>query len=141
LIFSPILYDNPSLIPVFYRLKSLYLLTKDLRFPSKYALQLIERFPSLIHLELEVYSLDKCIPLLDVLLDGLPKLIHLKIHFHKNKSLHDGTCLTNHVIERRRQAFPHYIFKEDEIYVIIDGKILHIYLNGCLICETTKFAV
>jgi len=141
LIFSSILYNNPSFIPIFHRLKSLYLLTKGIYFPVKYALNLIERFSSLIHLELEIYSVDKCRPLINILLDGLPKLIHLKIHFHKNKLLCDGTCLTNHVIERRRQAFPHHIIKEDEIYVKIDGKILNIYLSGCSICEKKNFTL
>jgi hypothetical protein len=140
-IFSSLLYDDLSLIHVFAQLQSLYLVSKYIGFPLEYALQLVEWFPSLVHLELEIYSVDTFVSLLNVLLDGLPKLIHLKIHFHKNKLLCDGTCLTNHITERRRQAFPHHIIKDDEIYVKIDGKILNIYLNGCSICEKTNFTL
>ncbi len=141
LIFSPILYDNSSLTHIFHQLQSLYLLKEYIGFPIKYATKLIQRFPSLIHLELEIYSVDKCIPLLDILLDGLPKLIHLKIHFEKNKLLTDETCLIDHVIERRHQAFPHHVYNRDEVYIKIGEKIMDIYLTGCSICANVKFNV
>jgi hypothetical protein len=105
----------------------------------EYAAKLIERFPSLIHLELEIYSTDACLPLLEILLDNLPKLMHLKIHFRKNKLLGDGKCLIDHIIERRHQAFPQSIRYQDEVDIQIDKNILNIYLNGCSICANRKY--
>jgi len=140
-IFSPLLHDDLSLIHVFTQLQSLYLVSKYIRFPLEYALQLVEWFPSLVHLELEIYSVDTCVSLLNVLLDGLPKLIHLKIHFYKNKLIGDGTIFIDHIISRRRQAFPLVICNQDEVSVKIDGQILDIYLNGCPICVDRKYSI
>ncbi len=141
LIFSPILYDHLSLIPVFNRLRSLHLLTGAVLFPSNYATKLVERFPSLIHLKLEIYEIDRNTPLLNILLDGLPKLIHLQIKFYEDRSLSNETSFINSVIERRRQAFPHHIYNYDEISVKMDRRILDIYLSGCSICGNITYFI
>ena len=134
MLFSPILYDNAALIPVFYRLQSLHSSTDFTSFSSNYASKLIERFPSIIHLELEVYSTDKCKPLLDHFLDGLPKLIHLRIYLRQDELDDYEICSTHYVYQRRRQAFPHHSGKEYEVCTKIEGKIIDIYLSGCSIC-------
>ncbi len=135
LIFSSILYYNSSLIPRFDRLKSLYLLSKYIGFPLKYASKIVERFPSLIHLELEIYSVDRCIPLFNTLLDGLSKLIHLRIHFRQSLFTGELKFLNDYVIQRRRQAFPLNICNENEVSVKIHEQIMDIYLSGCSICD------
>jgi hypothetical protein len=134
LIFSPILCDNSSLTPVFNRLQSLYLLSKHIGFPLQYAPKIVEHFPSLIHLELEIYSVGRCKPLLNILLDGLSKLIHLKIHFYKSMIIGEWEFLNDYVIERRRQAFPLNICNENEVFVIIHERIMDIYLSSCPVC-------
>jgi hypothetical protein len=130
-----------SLIPVFNRLQSLYLLTGAVLFSLNYATKLVERFPSLIHLKLEIYEIDRSTPLLNILLDGLPKLIHLKLHFYRNKLSGDGTCLINYVIERRRQAFPHSLCNEDKVSIKGDKNMMDIYLGGCSICAKRKYII
>jgi hypothetical protein len=76
-----------------------------------------------------------CKSLLDILLDGLPKLIHLKIHFQKNKLSDDWSCLIDDFIGRRRQAFPHHPCNIEEVSVSIEGKIVDMYFSGCPICK------
>jgi hypothetical protein len=57
------------------------LLAENIYFPLKYASKLIQRFPSLIDIQLQVLSFDTCVHLVDILLDGLVNLLHLKIYF------------------------------------------------------------
>ncbi len=102
--------------------------------PLIHASKIIEHFPSLIHLEFEIYFAHLCKLLLDILFDGLPKLIHLKIHFRKNKLLGDWSCLIDYFIERRRQAFPNHPCNKEEVAVNIEEKIINIYFSGCPIC-------
>ncbi len=134
LIFSPLLYDNASLTPLFDRLQSLYLLTDYISFPLIHASKIIDRFPSVIHLELEIYSVHLRKSFLNIILDGLPKLIHLKIHFRKNKLSGNWSWLIDYFIARRRQAFPHHPYNKEEVSVNIEGKIIDMYFSGCPIC-------
>lgn len=134
---SLILFDNPSFISIFRRLQGLQLLTENvdglellaenIYFPLKYASKLIQRFPSLIDIELQVLSFDTCVYLVDILLDGLVNLLHLKIFFIEDTIL-DNLYSRNYVIEKRRQAFPFNIFNEDRVVVKINRQLLEIYL-------------
>jgi hypothetical protein len=45
--------DNPSLIPVFKQIKVIETTLEDVYFSSSFALKLVERFPSLKHIELQ----------------------------------------------------------------------------------------
>ncbi|CAF1530681.1 unnamed protein product [Rotaria sordida] len=81
LFLSPILFDNPSLTSIFSQLQGLELLTENIYFPLKYASKLIQYCPSLINIELQVFLFDACVHLVDILLDGLIILLHLKIYF------------------------------------------------------------
>ncbi|CAF4750965.1 unnamed protein product [Rotaria sp. Silwood2] len=47
------LIDNPSLIPIFKQIKMVKSITKKIYFPSNLASKLVQRFPSLIHIELQ----------------------------------------------------------------------------------------
>ncbi|CAF3935391.1 unnamed protein product [Rotaria sordida] len=108
------LFDNSLLIPVFSQLQALYMIPENVCFPVEYASKLVERFPSLVHVELRTTCLGTDALLVDTLLRGLAKLIHLKIFF-TYKLYIDGTCSVDYVIERRRQAFPFNICNKDEV--------------------------
>jgi hypothetical protein len=93
-------------------------------FPLKHALKFVQRFPSLTHLVIEVYSVDSCIPIVDILLGGLPKLHLLIVQFYHD-SLLDDPCPREYIIEKRRQSFG--LNKNDEYKVnvqIEDHKLL-----------------
>ncbi|CAF5104099.1 unnamed protein product, partial [Rotaria sp. Silwood1] len=45
--------DNPSLIPGFKQIKMIKSITEKFYFPSNFALKLVQRFPSLIDIELQ----------------------------------------------------------------------------------------
>ncbi|CAF1180455.1 unnamed protein product [Rotaria sordida] len=47
------LIDNPSLIPIFKQIKMIESIRKKIYFPSNFASKLVQRFPSLIHIELQ----------------------------------------------------------------------------------------
>ncbi len=111
---------------------------EDVYFPSEYASKLVERFPSLVHVELRIIYLDAYALLIDTLLGGLAKLVHLKIFFTYRLFI-DNTCSVSYVIEKRRQAFPLNICNEDEVLVKIDERLLEIYLNGCSICVNLPY--
>ncbi|CAF1456602.1 unnamed protein product [Rotaria sordida] len=127
LFLSPILFDNPSLTSIFSQLQGLELLTENIYFPLKYASKLIQCCPSLINIELQVFLFDTCVHLVDILLDGLINLLHLKIYF-TNDTILDKSYSRNYVIEKRRQAFPCNIFNENRVVVKINEQSLEIYL-------------
>ncbi|CAF4012511.1 unnamed protein product, partial [Rotaria sordida] len=52
LLFSKII-NNLSLIPIFKQIKMIKSITKDIYFPSNFILKFVERFPSLVHIELQ----------------------------------------------------------------------------------------
>ncbi|CAF4470688.1 unnamed protein product, partial [Rotaria sp. Silwood2] len=137
LFLSPILFDNPSFTFILSRLQGLQLLTDDvdelellienIYFPLKHASKLIQSCPSLIDIELQVYSFDTCVHLVDILLDGFVNLLHLKIYF-TNDTILDNPYSRNYVIEKRRQAFPRNIFNANRVVVKINRQSLEIYL-------------
>jgi len=103
------------------------LLAENIYFPLKYTSKLIQQFPSLIDIQLQVLSFDTCVHLVDILLDGLVNLLHLKIYFIEDTIL-DNRYLHNYVIEKRRQAFPFNEFNEHKVVVKINKDSLEIYL-------------
>ncbi|CAF4926457.1 unnamed protein product [Rotaria sp. Silwood1] len=123
---------------VLFRLQRLQVVTEDVEklkpwreymfFSLQYAPDLIQRFPSLIDIELPVFSFNTCIQLADILLDGLANLHHLKIHFI-NKTTLDNSYSRDDVIETCRQAFPFNIINEDRVIVKINKQSLEIYLE------------
>lgn len=137
LLFSPSLINSRSLIRVFHQLQSIDLRSK---FRLDYASKLIEHFPSLIHLEFDVDSAAQCKSLLGIVLNSLPKLNHITIHFLTNSLLGDETYLIDYVFQIRCQAYPHHLHERKEICVKITEKLLDIYLNGCVICARSRLS-
>ena len=135
---SPVLFDNSSLTSIFSRLQGLQLwkenvdglalFEENIYFPLKYASKLIQRFPSLIDIELQVFSFDTCLHVVDILLDGLVNLLHLKIYFVTDTML-DNPYPRDYIIEKRRQAFPLNILNEDGVVVKMDEQSLEVYLQ------------
>jgi len=109
-------------------------------FSIKYASKLIARFPSLIHIELRVFSLPICVSIIDILLSGLAKLCHLKIYYDQYVS-YDVPCPINYVTEKRRQAFPHSFKDKDGVVVNINKQFAEIYLRSCLICANETIEI
>ncbi|CAF4115690.1 unnamed protein product [Rotaria sordida] len=128
LLFLPIIFDNPTLSETFKQLNVLDLVADGLYFPLKYASKFVQRFPSLTVIEIEVYSIDDSVPIIDIFLASLAKLRFLKIHF-KYDSLLDDPCSRNYVIDKRRQSFG--LNKNDEYKVIvkIEDHQLYIWLS------------
>ncbi|CAF2969993.1 unnamed protein product [Rotaria sp. Silwood2] len=124
---------------ILFQLQSLYMIPENVYFPFEYASKLVERFSSLVHVELRIICLGTDALLVDTLLGGLAKLIHLKIFFTYRLYI-DEPCSVDYVIERRRQAFPFNICNKDEILIKIDEQLLEIYLNGCSICINIPYA-
>jgi hypothetical protein len=119
----------PSLISVFNRLAKVELLEdSDGYFLVKYALKLVQGFPSLIQVIINVYSFDSCVEIIDILLTGLPKLVYVKVNFHRDTLL-DDLFTSDYVIEKRRQTFGFNRNKEDRVSVRNDGKSLIIWLE------------
>ncbi|CAF3967219.1 unnamed protein product [Rotaria magnacalcarata] len=138
LILSSILYHNSSLTPFFNQLQSLYLQSEYGRFPLKYASKLVQRFPSIIHLELEVFSIGLLKSFLNILLDGLPRLAHLKIHFYQNNLIAKGRHSINDILERWCHLRSSIAETHDTFTIRITGQLMNIYLSGCAICANTK---
>ncbi|CAF4602952.1 unnamed protein product, partial [Rotaria sp. Silwood2] len=111
----------------------LELLRENIYFPLKHASKLIQRCPSLIDIELQVYSFDTCIHLVDILLDGFANLLHLKIYF-TNDTILDNPYSRNYVIEKRRQAFPRSIFNADRVVAKITDNHWRFICNDLLLC-------
>lgn len=125
---------------VFRQLQSLNVTTKYVYFPLKYALKLIENFPSLIHIELRVISLVICASIFDILLNGLVNLLHLKI-FYDEYSLLDDLSPIGDAVEKRRQAFSLNINNKDEVSLNFNKQFLEIYLRCCSICANKTYDI
>lgn len=128
-VFSKRFLDVSSLISVLNRLPKLELLEdEDGYFLVKYAPKLVQHFPSLIQVIFNVYSFDSCVEIIDILLTGLPKLVYVKVNFHRDTLL-DDPFTSDYVIEKRRQTFGFNRNNEDRVSVRNDGKSLIIWLE------------
>lgn len=128
LLISSKFIDNPSLFPVFKRIKLIETVFEDIYFPPSFAEKLVERFPSLLHIELEIISLDSCASIIDIFLSHLKNLSYIKIDYFENALLDYPFSRVN-IIEKRRQAFPMNIINEQMINVKNDEQIIQIWLN------------
>jgi hypothetical protein len=128
-LFSKRFLDISSLSSVFNRLTKLELLNgNDGYFLVKYTPQLVQHFPSLIQIILTVYSSDSCVEIIDILLTGLPKLVYIKINFHRDTLL-DNPFTSHYIIEKYRKTFGVNRNKEDHVSIRNDGKSLIIWLE------------
>ncbi len=128
LLISSKFIDNPSLFPVFKRIKLIETVLEDIYFPPSFAEKLVERFPSLVHIELQIISLDSCVSIIDTFLSHLKNLSSIKIDYFENALLDYPFSRVN-IIEKRRQEFPMNIINEQMINVKNDGDTIEIWLN------------
>ena len=73
--------DNRFFISIFKQIKMLISITANLYVPSNFASKLVQRFPSLTDIELQVFSFDDCVSAIDILLSHLKNLFYLKIYY------------------------------------------------------------
>jgi len=94
-------------------------------FPLKYALKFVQRFSSLTTVQIEVYSIDTSVPIVDIFLSGLAKLCFIVIDF-EHDTLLDDPFPRNYIIDKRRQSFHLNKNDEDKIIVKIENRTLYI---------------
>jgi hypothetical protein len=140
LLFLPIVIDNPNLALTFNRINDLETTADHMHFPLKHASKLVQRFPSLNYLTVDVYSIDSCVPIVDIFLGGLAKL-HLLVVRFSDDSLLDDPCPREYVIEKRRQSFG--LNKNDEYKVIvkIEDYKLSIWTASSLIVHLVTYYI
>ena len=93
----------------------------------KYGSKIIERFPSLSQVEIDVYSLDSSVPIVDIFVGGLEKLRHVVVQFN-HESLLDDPVRRDHIIEKRRQSFGLNRKDEYKVIVTIEDHKLYIWI-------------
>ncbi|CAF1254878.1 unnamed protein product [Rotaria sp. Silwood1] len=103
-------------------------ITENIYFPLNFVSKLIERFPSLHHIELQVFSFDNCVHLIERFLTHLTNLSYLKINY-KHDTLLDDPFTCDYLIKKRRQTFPNHIFNEQRINVKNNGETIEIWLS------------
>ncbi|CAF1072069.1 unnamed protein product [Adineta ricciae] len=96
--------------------------------------KLIERFPSLVHLEFQLSFGKELPPLLDIFLGGLPDLVHIRVHFDLIRLVQNEKHCIDYIAKKRRTAFPWIACNAEDISVRIVRKTVNIYLKGCSMC-------
>ncbi|CAF1368986.1 unnamed protein product [Rotaria magnacalcarata] len=96
LLISSKFIDNPSLISAFKEIEAIETTFEDVYFPSSFAPKLVERFPSLTHIELQVVSFNNCASIIDIFLSHLKNLSYLKIDYFEDTSLDDLKNVVKH---------------------------------------------
>ena len=127
-LFSKRFLNTSSLISFFNRLLKLQLLDDGDYFLVKYAPKIVQHFPSLSHIILTVYSFDSCVQIIDMLLMGVPKLVYVKVNFHRDTLL-DDPFTSDYVIQKRRQTFGFSRNNEEHVSIKNDGKALIVCLK------------
>ncbi|CAF2104816.1 unnamed protein product [Rotaria magnacalcarata] len=127
LLFSKII-NNLSLIPIFKRIKVIKSITEDIYFPSNFILKFVERFPSLVHIELQVFSFDICSFIIEVFLTKLEQLSYVKINYHQDTLL-DDYFTREYIITKRRKVFPINIINQQMVNVKNNGQIIELWLS------------
>ncbi|CAF3077325.1 unnamed protein product [Rotaria sp. Silwood2] len=127
LLISSKFIDNPSLFSIFKQVKTITSIPGKIYFPSKFALKVVQRFPSLTHMELEVVTFDHCVSVIEVFLCHMEHLSYLKISYSQSTLL-DNPFSRHYVIEKRRQIFPNNFLDERITYVKNNGEAIQIRL-------------
>jgi hypothetical protein len=99
------LIDNSSLIPLFKQIKLIKSIREKCYFLLNFVSKFIQRFPSLSHIELQVFSFDNCVSLINTFVTYVTNLGYVKINYSQNTLLIDPFS-RDYIIEKRRQ----YIF-------------------------------
>jgi len=119
--------DNRSLISIFKQIKKLKLIKKNRYVSSNLASKLVERFPSLTDIELQVFSFNDFGSAIDILLGHLKNLSYLKIYYGALLLL-DHPFSRSYIIEKRRQAFGFNIIDEHKVIVNRNAESVEIRL-------------
>ncbi len=128
LLLLPKLIDNLSLISFFKQVKLLILKTKNIYLPSNLSLKIVERFPSLNHVELQMFSFDHCVPVIDVFISHLKQLSYIKIHYFRDTLLDDPFSI-GYILKKRSEIFPDVHLNAEVIKVKNDGEVIQIWLS------------
>jgi hypothetical protein len=123
LLFWSVVIDNPDLTLTFNRICKLTIIADHMYFALKYAFKVVQRFPSLTLVEIDVYSIDSCVPIVDIFLGGLAKLRLIAIEFFHD-SLLDDLFPRDYIIEKRRQSFGLNENNEYKVAVKIEDRTL-----------------
>lgn len=116
--------DNPSLIPIFKKIKTIVSIPDDIYFPSKF----VERFPSLRQAGLQVFSFDNCVFIIDECLNHLKNLSPITIHYYQDTLL-DDPLSRDYIIEKRHETFPKNILNEQMVIVKNNREAVEIRLS------------
>jgi len=137
LLVLPILIDNPNLTLAFSRIKSLRLLDDYVYFKPNFWTKncakssildkFVQCFPSLTKIEIRVFWLDYCVPIIDIFLTGFAKLHFIIVEFLSNR-LPCNPISRDYVIEKRRQSFGLNRNDEYKVNVILGDDDLRIWI-------------
>jgi len=114
--------NNPNVPSNFTSIKN------NLYVPSNFISKLVQRFPSLTDIELQVLSFDDCVSAIDILLSHLKNLSYLKINLCR-VSLRNHPFSRNYIIDKRRQAFDFNIMDEYKVTVRSNEEYVEIRLS------------
>ncbi|CAF4486362.1 unnamed protein product [Rotaria sp. Silwood2] len=128
LLISSKFINNSSLIPIFKQIKMITSVTEKIYFPSKLTSKLVQHFPSLSHIELQVFSFDDCISIIEIFLSRLENLSYIKISYSQD-TLVDDPFSRQYLMKKRRQTFPNNILDEQMINVKNNGEAIQIWLS------------
>ncbi|CAF4020018.1 unnamed protein product [Rotaria sp. Silwood1] len=120
--------DNPSLFTIFKRIKTIELIKNIIYFLPSSASKIVERFPSLTHIELPVFSFDYCVSVIDIFLCHLKDLSYMKINYNQTTLLDDPFSY-DYLIAKRRQIFPNKIIDENKVAFNNTGETVEIWLS------------
>jgi hypothetical protein len=102
--------------------------TKNIYFPPKLSSKIVERFPSLNHVELHMFSFDHCVPVIDVFISHLKQLSYIKIHYFQDTLLDDPFSI-DYILTKRSEIFPDVHLNAEIIKVKNDGEVIQIWLS------------
>jgi len=113
---------------IFKQIKLLESITKNIYFPSNFALKLVRRFSSLSDIELQVFSFDHCVFIIEIFLTQLENLSRIKIDYYQDTLL-DDPFSRDYIIEKRREIFPNHELNEQMVNVKNNGERIEIWLK------------
>ncbi|CAF2406387.1 unnamed protein product [Rotaria sp. Silwood2] len=121
------LIDNPLLIPKFKQIKMMKLIREKIYCTSNFASKFVQRFPSLVNIELHVFSFDNCVSIMNTFLTCLENLFYVKINYSQD-TLFDDPFSCDYIIEKRRHSFPGNIIDEEKVIVKNNEDVIEIWL-------------
>jgi hypothetical protein len=115
-------------MPIFKQIKMIKSITKNIYFPLNFVLKFVQRFPSLVHIEFQVFSFDHCVSIIDRFLTQLENLSYIKINYYQDTLL-DDPFSRDYIIQKRREIFHDDNLNEQMINVKNNGETIEIWLR------------